>query len=100
VSKGLSCLDWACALRAPKLFKGLWKVAVGLVETSLAPKEFPPKEFETEGERASSALLPPRTGISRAADIVVGERGGGIMVKRRGVDSEENKGNYFWVSRI
>ena len=95
VSKGLSCLDWVCALRALKLFMGLWKVAVGLVETSLPP----PKEFETEGERTSSAL-PPRTGISRAAEgIVVGEcrkwevEGGGL-------DDEENKEDYFWVSRI
>jgi hypothetical protein len=79
-------------LRALKLFKGLWKVAVGLVETSLAPL----KEFETEGERTSSAL-PPRTGMSRAAvGIVVGENremgGGEERVGWRGEQRETTSG--------
>lgn len=84
-------------MRALKLFKGLRK-AVGLVETSLAPCELaPPKEFETGCARASSALLlPPRTGMSRAAEgIVEGNKERG---DERILGSEESEENHHGVS--
>jgi hypothetical protein len=81
---------------APKLFTGLWKVALGLLETSLAGYELPPNEFET-ASAASSLVLPPRTGMLRASVgivvVVVGEEREGERGRKEGWlrESEEVK---------
>jgi hypothetical protein len=86
VLKGLSCLAEGLRM-APKLFTGLWKVALGLLETSLAGYELPPKEFET-ASAASSVVLPPRTGMLRASVgivvVVVGEEREGERERKEG----------------